>query len=109
MAGLTFAFARRLMLSRWQDFGIHPPEVRVQHALLVRLWDAPPQQATRLLAPPADGIGHDLTGAAALGQPDPALVLAPRNERPEFIKFQHVVRLRGSQRRFQRRQRRGFF
>jgi len=54
VAGLTVAFACRLMLNRRQHFGIRPPEARVQHALLVGLRDAPPQQTARFLAAPAN-------------------------------------------------------
>ena len=56
-----------------------------------------------------DGIRDDLTGAAALSQPDPPLVLAERDERPKFIEFQHIIRLGLNQRLVQRRQLAGFF
>jgi len=45
MARLTVAFVGRPVLLVWQHFGISPPEVRVEQARLVSLWNAPPQQS----------------------------------------------------------------
>ena len=85
MTRLPRAFARRTVLGRRQHLGIRLPEVRIQHALLVRRRNATPQQTARSLTTPADGIRDDLARSAALGQPDPAFVFALMHERPEFV------------------------
>ena len=67
-----------------------------------------PEQEAGLLAPVADGVGDDLTGAAAQRQPYLSLVLASCDERPEFVEFQHISELGRDQRRRERRQLAGF-
>ena len=109
VAGLPCPFARRSMLSFRQHFGIGGPEIRVQQTAFVGGRNPLPQQAAGGLASVADGIRNDLAGAAALGQPNPALVSAKPNKRPHFVQLQHVVRLSGGQCLAQRRQMACFF
>ena len=97
------------MLLGWQYLSISRPEVRVAQALLVPLGDAAPQHAAGRFATVADGVGHDLTGTPALGQPHPALVLAAAYERPHLIEFKNIALLGLCQRCLQGRQVRGFF
>ena len=109
MTGLARAFARRPVLLLGQHLGVGRPKVRVEQAALVTSGDALPQQAAGLLAATADHVGEDLPRPAALGQSHPALVLAPKDERPEFIEFQRLRLLRGRQGLSQRRQMARFF
>ena len=109
VAGLALAFARRPVLLLGQHFCVGRPEVRVEQARPVGLRDALPEQAAGGFAPTADDVGDDLARPAALGEPDPALVPAPPDERPEFIEFQRVSLLGSDQRLGERRERPGFF
>ena len=91
VAGLTLAFARGDVLSRRQHDFIGFPEISVEHALLVSGGNALPQQSASHFAAVANRVGNTLTGAAALSQPDPLLVLAFEHKGPEFIDFQAVA------------------
>ncbi len=93
VARLSCAFACRSMLCYGQNLGISGPEIRVQQAALVRGGNTLPQKTTGGFAAVTDGVGNNLAGAAALGQPDPAFVLAKPDERPHFVKFQYILSL----------------
>ena len=58
--------------------------------------------ARKLLAPAlaavAEGVGHDLAGAAAKRQPPPDFPRLGGRETPEFIQFQHVAFFAGQER-----------
>ena len=109
MTGLTRAFARGFMLLVRQHLLVSIPEVAVQHAPLVRLQNALPQQSASGFATVTDGVSDDLAGSAALGQPNPAFVLAATNERSKFIEFQNIRLFGLCQRLLQGRQLSGFF
>ncbi len=93
MTRLTVSLAGGLMLAFGQNVGIRRPEIGEQQANLVGIRDTLPQQVTGGFASAANGVGNNLAGAAALSQPNPPLVLAPRHERPEFVHLQHVIGL----------------
>lgn len=90
VAGLAFAFARRLMLLVRQHLLVSLPEVAIKESFFVRLGDAFPQQGARFLAAVANDKSDDLPCSSALGQPNPAFVLAPIDKRPHLIEFENV-------------------
>ena len=109
MTRLARTFAAWTMLPLWDDFFVSLPKICEAHALSVSQWHSLPQAAAGDLAAVSNGISDDLASAPALGQPNPFLVFAPVNKRPEFVKFQHVALNGGAQRFRQRRQSSGFF
>ena len=90
MTRLSLPLTCRPMLLCGKDFGIRFPEVGEQQTTLVAFGNTLPQQATRLLASVSDGIRDNLTGSAALGQPDPAFVSPALDERPHLVHLQNV-------------------
>ncbi len=109
MTGLARAFATRTVQPLWDDLFIGFPEVRKAQALPVSRRHTPPQPPTGDFAAVSNGISDDLAGAAALSQPNPALVLAPKDKGPKFIEFQDIILLGGLKRLRQLRQGFGFF
>ena len=90
VVGLTRAFINRSMLDIGKDGLVTFPKITIKQTSAIGWWDAAPQQATGDLATVADGIGHDLAGAATQREPHPTLIFLSADERPQFIEFQHV-------------------
>jgi len=114
VTGLAVALVRGLVLLVRDDLAIGVPEVGVAEQPPVGGRDTLPQPLASFLAPVAHRKGDDLARPAAQGQPDPPLVLATEDERPEFvesefIEFQHVALTRRLECLRQRRQGLGFF
>ena len=62
-----------------------------------------------LLVARAQDVGDHLAGAAALGDPHPALVRLASHEAPQFVQLQYVTGLEGHHRRGDIGQAQGFF
>ena len=97
------------MLGLRDHLGVGVPEVREAQQAPVRRRHAPPQPLAGLGPPVAHGEGDDLARPPAQGEPDPALVPAAVDERPQLVQLQHVIGAGGPQRPGQRRQGPGFF
>ena len=109
MTRLARAFAAGTVELLREDLLVSLPKVCKAQALTISERHTPPQPPAGDFAAVPNRVGDDLTGAAALSQPNPVLVLAPRDERPEFIEFQDVILLGGLKRPGQLRQGFGFF
>ncbi len=78
---------------RIEHFGIGWPQVTDTAALLVALAQVAAQISCGDVAAVSQCIGHDLTGASAQGQPQPAFVGLTAYITPQLIKLKDVVGL----------------
>ncbi len=78
---------------RIEHFGIGWPQVTDTAALLVALAQVAAQIGCGDVAAVSQCIGHDLPGASAQGQPQPAFVGLTAYITPQLIKLKDVVRL----------------
>lgn len=99
-----------LMLSGRQDVVIALQVIGAKPTLAISKRDALPQETGGGVIARAQRVGDDLAGASAQGQPQPDHpASAMANEAPQFIEFQYVLGLGGSQGSLQRRQILDFF
>lgn len=102
--------ARGGVLLRGDDELVRLPEVAEAVAAAVGERDGRPELLAGDARAVTDGVGDDMAGGAAQGDPDPTLVRSFQDERPEFVEFQRDrLRVWVGQRLAQFRQRRRFF
>jgi|GEM_PF-2891750 len=99
-----------VMLVGGQDVVVALQVIGIKQTLAVSQRDAIPKGPGGRIIARTQRVGNDLASASAQGQPRPDHATPPvAHEAPQFIQFQHVLRLGRSQRGRQRRQILGFF
>ena len=109
VVGLPALLAAGAVLLLGNHFAVGVPEVGVAQQAPEGGRDTLPQPPAGPLAPVAHGERDDLPGPPTQREPDLPLVGTVRDERPQFVKFQHVAFSRRAQCPAQGRQRPGFF
>ena len=92
--GFAGALANAAVRFFRKNQGISVPEITETVTLFVRIGNALPQLATRVLTPISNDEGNDLASPATHRRPEPAFVRTPINKGPNFIQFQGVRGLR---------------
>ena len=75
MVGLAFLFAAEAVGALWEGRLVGQPEITARGAAAVAFGDVLAQAQCSFLAAVTDGVSHDLAGASAERQPQPALLV----------------------------------
>lgn len=107
--GLASIFPYTAVRFRWKHGRIRLPEVADTGASPIGRRNPMPPSPTGAFAVVAEDKGHDVSRPTTPDGPQPAFPRPFPDKRPDLIDFQLLIRLRGRQRRPQRRQRLEFF
>jgi hypothetical protein len=104
MVRFAAVFANRLMPICRANEWVSIPEITERKTPFVTRWDAPPKVQATGFTPVTNEICDNLACTATQRHPNPPLVGLLEHKGPQFIQFQHIIQLSGSQWGVQRRQ-----